>query len=257
MRRTLVVITAVLVGAGSCASLAWADSRARELRAAAAQQQRGQKAMLAGDYEAARTHFSEALEILPAFPEAHLGLGHLEMAAQHFDAALAEYTAARDGYSQLGAMLFDVQVDRYRDAQREITVMRDQLRELQSGRVKLSEGASRTQEVRMEDAIRKLEAVQMPDKSRAGEPPGEVYFFIGTALFRLNRLDDAVQAWEQAARLNPAHAACQNNLAVAYWKQGRVEQARAALAQAEQLGATVNPQFKSDLERAAGAPPAR
>jgi hypothetical protein len=41
-----------------------------------------------------------------------------------------------------------------------------------------------------------------------------------------------------------------NNLALAYWKAGRLVDAKASLARAEELGFPVHPQFKADLHGA-------
>jgi len=38
-----------------------------------------------------------------------------------------------------------------------------------------------------------------------------------------------------------------NNLAVAYWQAGRLEEAQAEVVKVEEAGMSVNPQFKADL----------
>jgi len=81
----------------------------------------------------------------------------------------------------------------------------------------------------------------MPVRGEAREAPGEVWFQIGNAQFRLGRLDEAIVSWETCAKKSPKFAQVHVNLAVAYWKQGRFDEARKALARATELGFPVNP----------------
>ena len=60
---------------------------------------------------------------------------------------------------------------------------------------------------------------------RAMAEPGELHFYIGNALFNMNRLDEALEAWETCARMTPRFSLVYNNLAVAYWKKGRLDRA--------------------------------
>ena len=55
------------------------------------------------------------------------------------------------------------------------------------------------------------------------------------------------------AAKSPKFSMVQNNLTVAYWKKGRFDDAKRALARAQELGFPVNPQFKTDLEQASAA----
>jgi Flp pilus assembly protein TadD len=63
----------------------------------------------------------------------------------------------------------------------------------------------------------------------------------------LSRDEEALEAWETCVREDPSFSLVYNNLAVAYWKAGRLDEARAALTKAEELGVQVNPEFKAAL----------
>jgi len=58
-----------------------------------------------------------------------------------------------------------------------------------------------------------------------------------------------VQAWETCASKAEQFSFVQNNLAVGYWKLGRLEEAQSAMERAEGLGFRVDPAFRADLER--------
>jgi tetratricopeptide (TPR) repeat protein len=123
-----------------------------------------------------------------------------------------------------------------------------------------SEGASaqiQRQIAQLQDAVHNLEAVQMPAHTDTKQAPGEIDFYIGNALFRLDRPDEALASWESCATKSPNFALVKINLAVAYWKKGRFDEAKSLLAAAEAQGFPVNPHMKADLESAAaGAAPA-
>jgi len=151
----------------------------------------------------------------------------------------------------------DLQAKRYTETQRTIATLRDNLRNLQSAQTQNSARAEPTQIQReiatIEDQIHRLEAVDMPSRDKPTEPPGEIYFHMGNAQFRLNRIDEAITSWETCALKSPKFAMVHNNLAVAYWKKGRIGDAKKALTHAKELGFPVNPQFVADLDKAAAS----
>ena len=99
----------------------------------------------------------------------------------------------------------------------------------------------------IEVQIETLENLPPPTKAMATEPPGELDFHVGNALARLGRWEAAIEALESCIRKSPEFPAAHNNIALAYWRSGRVEDARESLVRAEALGFDVNPKFKADL----------
>lgn len=235
-----------------------AEISARDLQKAASFSEHGGKILETGDVAKAKAEYEKALVAVASFPDAHLGLGHVAMKEGRFEDALKEYEAAKAGFAELGDAIFDLQVKRYNDTQRQIASLRDSLHNrqttLNAGR---GTGGDNTyverQIAQLEEAIRRLEAVTMPTKDAPRDPPGEVYFHLGNAQFRLNHLDEALAAWETCAIKSPRFPMVRNNLAVAYWKKGRFDEAKASLARAQELGFPINPQLKADLEKAAEA----
>lgn len=254
--RTL-AFTPILVVASTwilAPTAALADNTARDLQRAGTYCQAGAKALENGDLEKARSSYTRALALSSVYPDAHLGLGHVLMKESRFEEALKEYLTARDGFAQLGEAIYDLRVQHYRDAQHQINVLRDVLRNYQTlpgASTDPTTAARRMNET--DEEIRKLEAVEAPLPGKGSEPPGEVFFHIGNAQFRLGRLDDALASWETCAQKSPKFALVRINLTVLYWKKGRFDEARKSLARAEELGYPVKPQMKVDLEKAASA----
>lgn len=253
---------------GALAVQAARDVEERDLRMAMAYAQKGISALKKGNVARAREDFDRALAKLPGLPDAHTGLGHLAMRERRFEDALREYRLAEEGWRTMSSIRLRMETERYAKS-------RDELQRLRAVQFELAQAASRVESrsatsgddgasagrlaresMEVEARIRALEAMNAPTSNPSREPPGDVYFFLGNALFDLKKIDEAIAAWEVAAKSMQKFAPVQNNLAVAYWKTGRLEDAWASLKRAESLGFTVNPSFRADLEKAGtGQPP--
>lgn len=222
-----------------------AQENPRHYRQAARECRRGAGALERGDLDRARRHFDEALELIPGLAEAHLGLGHLSMRTSRWDQALLHYQKARDGFVDAVERRNADEFRRYFDTQMRAQVLRDELTQLQNNpNLKISDGQRAIMVAEREAALDR--ARQTPQPGRGEEPrvPAEVYFLIGNAQFRLDRVDEARASWEECARIDPDFPPVYNNLAVAYYKAGRLADARFSLQRAAQLGAPVHPELK-------------
>jgi tetratricopeptide (TPR) repeat protein len=237
-----------------------AGTSSRAVLRASVFQRHGMQALEAGNTKKAHRYLNEAVDILPFFPEAHLGLGHIAMQELRFEDALSEYRLARDGYREIGESRVELEGLRYRDAQNEMSDLRDQILSIERSTVVTRMSSPRFDHAisMMRDRMRRLEMVEPPTGTMIGsDPPGQIHFFLGNALFRLNRVEEALDAWETCARQSPDFAVVHNNLAVVYLKLGRREDARQSLARAETLGFSVNPDFKASLGLTPMALPAK
>jgi tetratricopeptide (TPR) repeat protein len=106
----------------------------------------------------------------------------------------------------------------------------------------------------VETKIRTLDAMTPPAPDATPPAAAEVLFFQGNALFDLKRTDEAIVVWEAAAQRLREFGPLHNNLAVAYWMTGRIDDAWTSLERAEALGFKVNPSFRADLEKAGARP---
>ncbi|MFC2171499.1 tetratricopeptide repeat protein [Acidobacteriota bacterium] len=211
-------------------------------------QQKGVKALEQGDAGKGEKYFRKALDAFPSLPQAHMGLGHICMQKKEHEKALAAYQAAVKGYEETGNLLYDFELKRYQDAQTRIAGLREDITILQSPTIKLNEDQKQARIVALENQMRQLRLVDHPGDRGKTETPAEVHFFVGNALFRLDRTAEAVKVWESCLAKNPKLADVHNNLAVAYWMLTRYEDAQKSVAEAEALGFEVNPDFKADLE---------
>ena len=234
------------------------QANSRTIQQASALCRKGGKALAEGDKARASESFEKALAVLPDFPDAHMGLGHVAMSKNRFDDALQYYQRARNGYLALGDMLQSIREQNFRDTQERMKEVRDQISSLGRASTNARTDARTEAEINrnltlLHDELRRLEAVEPPKENAGAEAPAEVWFYIGNAQFRLEKYDEARASWETSARLNPHFPMIHNNLAVIYWKAGRFSDAQAELATAERLGFPVNPKMKEDLAKASAA----
>jgi len=250
MRAVPVVLAAtVLLAALPTAS---AETTVDELRKAEQQCNRGARYLILGNYGRAERWFARSLQTVAAYPEAHVGIGHIAMAERRFADALESYSKAIEGYRKLGHMMIDRRARAFRDAQIEIAKFQRAIADVErlAAMYRITPGQMYERIREYRQAIEALESVEPPDSDADGEAPGVAHFFLGNAFYRLGRLDDAVREWNTCMELSPRFPYAFNNLAIAYWKLGRTDDALRFLDRAESLGMSVNPAFRRDLELA-------
>lgn len=241
------------------------DKAARDLRRAAKLTDQGLQALQSGNVNKARRIYRTALEISPLFPEAHLGLGQIAMRERDFGSALDSFRDASAGYRLMGGSLFELRMERFTEARGKLAVHRsrlvamtgelDRLTTTDGGRRQIRATVSRLQAeiVRTEGLIQQLQAIEPPTSDMADPVPGEVHFYIGNALQRMGRVDEAIESWNRCAERTPSFPLVHYNLAVAYWQLDRPEEARRSLTRAEELGFRGNPGFRAELARSLAA----
>jgi tetratricopeptide (TPR) repeat protein len=242
----LKIIGSALLLLGTCVSLSWGAPS--EIEKAAKYAERGMRELEAANAGRAEQFFDKSIRLVPEYPDAHLGLGHLAMQAGDVGKALTEYETARDGYAVLGNRLLDIMRTRYREQKNKIPDLKQQIALIQSGEIRLTENERRIKISDLEMTIRDLEAMSEPSVKTVAEPPGEVFFRIGIALAKLGRWEEAVVSLEACTARSPTFAQAYSNLALAYWKTGRHDDALSSLDKAEDLGLEINPRFRSDIE---------
>jgi tetratricopeptide (TPR) repeat protein len=206
----------------------------------------GLQHLRAESWEEAGTAFTAATAIDDAFELAYYGLGRALMPQRKYVQAAAAFTRSRD--------LFQAQAGRHFSDQHEAQrYRRDRLLEIDETIRQYQTGA---QTMRTQEAIRQLQEQRRSVQERfdrgmtvtiENSVPGYVSLALGSALFRMGRLDDAEREYKAAVtsdgRLGEAHS----NLAVVYLEQGRIADAERSVAAAEKAGFRVNPQLKDDI----------
>lgn len=198
----------------------------------------------------ARETLQQALEREPAFPPAHLGLGHIAMAVGNFELALQRYRQAGDGYRRLGESLVPARQRRHERIRERIQRLQDALAKAEQKPDSGEDGPTVAADLRRQ--IQQLKVVQPPgaydDPKRV---PAEVFFYLGNAYFQSGQLERAEKVWTQCRERHPGFAMVYNQLAIVNTKQRETRTALDHLEKARALGYPVDPDFLADLREAA------
>ena len=127
-------LTAVLALAAAIPAAAAAPAEkqlsSRRFHEAIAHCRSGDEALRHGELSRASEQFEKALAIVPDFPEAYMGLGHIALVRRDYAAALGAYTRARDAYGRIGQQLYDHRLQRKGQSGLEIQSRRDDIMNL-------------------------------------------------------------------------------------------------------------------------------
>lgn len=248
MRSSIIVVCLILT-LGVLDAFAEDELSSRGLRQAAQLTHKGQKQLEAGGLDKARQFFEKALTATPDYPDAVVGLGHVAMRERRFDQALEYFESAKGGYAKMSNAMLTAERENYERAQQQLVGLRSQYSALEQSSTGTTDQSNQNRMtlMRVEREILRLEAIHPPSEAPVTQIPASIYFFVGNALMNLSRDEEALEAWETCVREDPSFSLVYNNLAVAYWKAGRLDEARAALTKAEELGVQINPEFKAAL----------
>jgi len=229
------------------ASPAFAQFASEQDRREALQHYRnGQEFMSAEQFEKAAEEYQLAIDKDKLLTLAHYGLGQANMSMKRYASAIQAFTNCRETFRALHSLneRDRVSVERQRDD--EIRELRDSVRRIRSGQIKLSQSVGDQIEKRIQDLER-----QRTSMGGLFQPPAEVSLALGSAYFRNGSMADAEREWKAAVAVNSKLGEAHNNLAALYAMTGRKAEAEAAVKAAEKAGYKVHPKLKEDIKRMA------
>ena len=208
--------------------------------------QTGQELMLRESFEEAEREFKGATDLDPAFVLAFYSLGQARMALKRYAEAAEAYATCRDLVLREASLDRRAKADMDRRRRDEIQELEDSLVRVRSGQIK---GATPGQQIVLEQRISVLKDNQMRGEHGATRVPAEVSLGLGSAYFRLGRLEQAEQNYRAAIAVDGKMGAAHNNLAVICMLSGRLEEADREIQAAEKAGFAVSSRFKQDLKQ--------
>jgi Flp pilus assembly protein TadD len=210
----------------------------------------GMTALESERYDEAETEFRSAIQLERDFEGALYGLGQTFMRKRQYPDAVQAYLDCRDAFTRNAAAeaMGDVVADqRLRD---HIQVLKDTQRALQR-----TSQASTPQNLsaaiqRIQGQIQLLETrLGRRDHDSPQPVPAGLSMALGSAYFRLGRVEDAEREYKAAVTVMPSFGEAHSNLAALYLVTGRYELAETEVKFAEKTGFKVNPNLKSDIEK--------
>ena len=242
---------AVLLCAASVSTLRADQLSERDQHAVTQHFKHGMEALLGEQYDTAEREFRAAVKIDPLYDAAFYGLGQVYMATRRFDSAVTAYIAARDAFRSATAAEALASVSSDRRLKDQIEALKDYERNLTRQTAGATNPASRGPIDRVHDQILQLETRVSRRAGSAPPPiPAGLSMALGSAYFRLNKLEDAEREYRAAIEVSPSLGEAHSNLAVVYLVTGRISEADAAVRAAEKAGFKVNPRLKDDIAAA-------
>jgi tetratricopeptide (TPR) repeat protein len=102
-------------------------------------------------------------------------------------------------------------------------------------------------ELPIEERLRTLRSAEQRGAENVVRIPAELSLALGSAHFRLGRLEAAEKNYRAAIKARPGLGAAHNNLAVVCMMTDRLEEAKREVRAAEDTGFIVSSLFKADL----------
>jgi tetratricopeptide (TPR) repeat protein len=198
-------------------------------------------------WEDAVKSFRQAVDIDPTFEMAWYGLGRAYMPQKKYVDAAEAFAKSRDLFREQGGRQFANAQEAQRYRRDRILELDDVIRSYQAG----------PQNMRVAEILRQLndrrrhlqEAIQRGDNITIENTiPAYVSLSLGSAFFRLGKIDDAEREYKAAISADPKSGESHNNLAVVYMETGRFDEAEKSLKAAEKAGFKVHPQLKEDIK---------
>jgi tetratricopeptide (TPR) repeat protein len=205
----------------------------------------GQEALATERYEVAEREFREAIRLDPRLELAYYGLGQVFMATKRYPHAIDAFSSCRDLFLANLTEDHDQRLLYERRLDDQLQSKRDELRLLQTGRVRMANPTSSVDRVRTE--IAQLERLRQRSRESAGNLPPFILTALGSAYFRTGAFADAEREWRRAAVVDPNIGEIHNNLAVVCMLTGRYEEAEREIELAQKAGFKVSAKLKEDL----------
>lgn len=222
------------------------DARAHlQRRQAAAIYAAGLRFMQQEAFEKAEGAFRTAVRLDADFVLAHYGLGQVSMVLKRYANAVEAYVACREVILKQRAL-------ERRDRGEAALAREDQIRQIQE-LLRLWQtrgGPGRVEAIlRLEENLRFLEQQRLKDVPADRSVPPQLSLALGSAYFRLGRLEDAEREYLAAVAGDEPTGAAHNNLAVIYLETDRHEQARKAIELAERSGFIVDARLRAEISQ--------
>jgi tetratricopeptide (TPR) repeat protein len=201
----------------------------------------------AEQWEKAAAGLQRAIDIDPTFDMAYYALGRALMPQKKYGEAVVALSKCADLYREQAGRQFSNQQEAQQYRRDRLTEIDEAMRQYQQG----------PQTAQTAEVVRQLSESRrrIQDNIQRGvnvsietSVPSFVSLALGSAYFRMGRLQDAEREYRATIAADPKTGEAHSNLAVVYLQTGRYDEAEKAVRAAEKTGFKVNPMLKDDIK---------
>lgn len=216
---------------------------------------RAGKYFLAGDLVKCESEAAVCLKELPEHHEGHFLLAQILYKKGEFEAALVHVAAAEQGFIRLKRITESIQK---RKLEKQMAEKEDLVADAEAWEDAYETGNCRKSlyKIKLEETLGKIS-----DDGKYGESvlaqtdppvPPEYRYFHGNCFFRLRNYPGAEAQYKAALRLDPRHANATVNLINLFYIEGRLDEAKTCLDQADANKIAVLPGLRKAVLEARG-----
>lgn len=211
------VVKPLAIAAIALASMAPMSEGSDQMARAETKAAKGEAALQRQEYDDAERSFRKAIELYPALPSAHLGLGAALVGQRRYAEALDALASAERAYAEYQSRQQEagrVAVERMKESRRQVETLEDTYHVFHQVPTTLG----------LPENV--IGVVNVDDRN---DVPPQLSYLQGVSYLRTGESLDGIERLERTLELDPDHALANYNLAVALHSVGRSLEARAHL----------------------------
>ena len=215
----------------------------------------GKKYFLKEEYKKAEKELKKCMEKMPEHSGACFFLSQISDKKGNLDQALEQIEKAKENFVKMSKIKTNIEQlyilelqEQKREKEQRMIVLREQLPNVPVDKRNKVAGEIGSLEADIGLINSKL-SKPIPTEE---EMPADYFYLHGNIFFKLRKLEEAYDQYQEAIRINPHYGEAYNNLANLYYMSKQYQKALDCLNQAETNGAEVNPAFKKAVLKALG-----
>lgn len=214
---------------------------------------KAEKAFAQNDLTKAEELVNKCLALMPEHANATFLLAQLQLKQQNFPLALETMIQAKERFKVMSQLVTFTH-------QEYMNSLREKIEGLEQSRENMENAlsalpANSTSRAQYEGQLAKVRAQIDSVQNQLKDPipqtydtPANYHYIHGNILFRLRRLSEAEEQYNNAIKADPTHSNAYNNLSLVFFSLNRFTDAMDCLIRAESAGAKINPDFKKALQ---------
>jgi tetratricopeptide (TPR) repeat protein len=215
----------------------------------------GEYLFLTGDYKKAEKELLKCLKALPQHADSYFLLAQIEYKNGNLDKSREYIISAKKKYVFFKGIEHLYVKELREEQQRIISDLSGLKSELDQTRDRSAQPSLRNRIMWTEREISIIDDQMkqfVPEAEQEEVIPADYHYVHGNVLFKNKNYKEALDEYNEAVKIDPAHGSAYNNLANLYYMSKEYKKALDCLTRAEQKGVEINPELKQAVLKALG-----